>query len=579
MKVNNKGLSVVELIVSFVLCILVFVFIIQVVSSVEELYINLGVKTELLSKQSIISEEMNNKFKDKKTTLIKSCGKDCLTFFYKDNTFEKMQIDKDKNNFVFGENIYNFNGLGFVDSLTVTVTDDRTYNQGILTINLNIKNSIFDNGKYIIKAYYQYSNGETVYSASTSDKPEIFLLGPAVSYKFSEDLFIEPGWIVYYPDGRITINSADVVPSNIEFDHDGNGFIRYRGVNEAAGVEKTRTIKNYETAKARILSLYDKSPTEGIYYYDGMGRYVYKGANPNNYITIGSKVFRIISLDIQSQYMLDEEGHVVVVDGEKQKETKYLLKVVSTDFIKNEDATESLPFSTAHFGDSLYNTSMWSKKVCTGSDCHIDKQYINTIVNDIYLQGLLNTGAGKLQIKNGTFNTGVVNWNQYHLSLYYADYPDEVSYRAKDIYDAEGADYAYFDWGTGTDVVEPGKWSGDCFDDVCEPNAGIVTLTDVLFAGGDPGCLDNVVVKNGVKCVQDNWLWKQKSNEADREQYRMMTRINLTGTWILTEQNYLSTDDITQSYRTRATLYLDADLYIMGSGTSENPYTLYTITK
>ena len=70
---DNKGLSVVELIVSFVLCILVFVFIVQVVSSVEELYINLGIKTELLNKQSLISEEMNNKFSDNKTILIKEC--------------------------------------------------------------------------------------------------------------------------------------------------------------------------------------------------------------------------------------------------------------------------------------------------------------------------------------------------------------------------------------------------------------------------------------------------------------------------------------------------------------------------
>ena len=65
MKVNNKGLSVVELIVSFVLCILVFIFIIQVVSSVEELYLNLGIKTQLLNKQTLISEKLNNTFKEK----------------------------------------------------------------------------------------------------------------------------------------------------------------------------------------------------------------------------------------------------------------------------------------------------------------------------------------------------------------------------------------------------------------------------------------------------------------------------------------------------------------------------------
>ena len=577
MKINNKGLSVVELIVSFVLCILVFVFIIQVVSSVEELYINLGIKTSLLNKQSIISEELNSKFQDKKTILIKDCGKDCLTFFYKDNTSEKMQIDKTNNNFIFGENIYNFNGLGFVDSLTVTDSGNR-YDQGILTISLNIKNSIFDNGKYVIKALYQFDNNETVYSASTSDKAEIFLLGPATSYKFSEDIFIEPGWIVYYPDGRIIINSSDVIPSKLEFDNDGNGSIRYQGINEASGIAKTRVIKNYETAKDHILDLYNPLAGE-IYYYPGTGRYVYKGDDPNNYLTIGSKVFRIISLDIQSKYVQDEDGNVITQNGEKQTETKYLLKVVDTDYVKNEDGVDILPYGTARFGEPLYNTSIWSKKVCDGDNCRFEKQYINSVVNDIYLQSLLNTGAGKLQIRNATFNSGVVNWNKYHLSLTYANSPVDEPYRARDIYDDEGADYSYFDWGRGEQVTESGKWSGDCFEDVCPPNAAILSLTDVLFASGSEQCKDLIYVENGVKCVEYNWIWKQKNDTSNRLQYRLMTRISITSTWLLTEQNYLNTQDINFDYKTRATLFLDADLYIMGNGSAENPYTLYTITK
>ena len=572
MKINNKGLSVVELIVSFVLCILVFVFIIQVVSSVEELYINLGIKTELLNKQSLISEQINNKFVDNKTILIKNCGDDCLTFFYKDNTFEKMRIDKKQNNFIFGEDVYNFNGLGFVDSLTVTVNDDMTYNQGILTINLNVKNSIFDNGKYIIKALYQYNNNETIYSPSTSDKAEIFLLGPAVSYKFSEDLFIEPGWIVYYPSGKISINGPDVKPSPMDFDSDGNGFIKYRGQNEASGVEKTRTIKNYETAKNHIINLYEKTPTAGIYLYNEMGRYVYKGGNPNNYLAIGSKIFRIISLDIQSQYVLDDEGNIVIIDGEKQKESKYLLKVVSNDYIKDEEGNELLPFGTeTQIGAPLYFISAWTKKICSNeSNCNIQKQYINSVVNDIYLQGLLNTGTGKLQIKNGTFNTGLVRWTDYKFSD--SSNTERLVYQAKEIYDIEGSDVT---WGDGT--TDPGKWNGNCLTEVCGPNAGIISLTDVLFASSNSECLDTVVIQNGVKCVLDNWLWKQKVTEEDRSEYRLMTRNTINNTWLLTEYNYLSTQRITEKYKTKATLFLDADLYIMGSGTLESPYVLYSM--
>lgn len=563
MKINNKGLSVVELIVSFVLCILVFVFIIQVVSAVEELYINLGIKTELLNKQSLISEEINSKFLKNKIILIKNCGENCLTFFYKDNTYQKMQIDKELNNFIFGEAIYNFNGLGFVDALTVTLNSDRTYDKGILTINLNVKNSIFDNGKYVIKALCQYDSSETVYSPLNSDKAEIFLLGPAVSYKFSEDLFIEPGWIVYYPSGKITINESDVKPSPIEFDSDGNGFIKYRGVNEASGSEKTRTIKNHVTIKDHIINLYENS-SEDIYLYSGMGRYVYKGSDPDNYLAIGSKKFRIISLDVQSQYVLDENNNIVEIDGIKQKEMKYLVKVVSEDAITDENGNDMLPFGTERSG--ILSESVWSKKNCNDGDCVMLKQYINSVVNEIYLPSLLNTGAGKLQIRNGTFNSGVVDRKIY--KFYCTDCPKE-EYLAKTIYDVEGADVT---WGNG--ATDLGKWSGNCLDEVCGPNAAIMSLTDVLFASSDAECLDTIAVERGTSCSQKNWLWKQRDT-----QYRLMTRNTINNTWVLTDVNYFGQQAMRNTYKTKATLFLDADLYEMGNGSEESPYVLYSIEK
>ena len=559
-KLNKKGLSVVELIVSFVLCLLVFIFIIQVVTAVEELYINLGIKTELLNKQALISEKMNAKL-DNETILIKSCGDDCLIFFYRDQSFQKMQIDKNENTFIIGDDVFDFNGLGFVDSLKATVASDYAYSMSILTISLDIKNSIFDSGKYVIKSYLQYNSDEVVYSPSNSKKAEIFLLGPAVSYKFSEDLFIEPGWIVYYPSGKITINENDVKSSGIEYDSDDNGFVRYQGVGEAAGSEKTRTIRNYKIAKDYIVDAYENGSSE-IYLYSELGRYVYKGDNPNNYLAIGSKLFRIISLDIQPHYVIGEDGKVVTINGEKQKENKYLIKVLSEDYLKDENGNATLPYGTRN------DFSGWERKICNGDDCYIERQYMNSLVNDVYLQGLLNTGAGRLQIKNGTFNTGTVGPN-YLFNGFGIVGNVRYEWQSKEIFDEEG-------YGSST---EPGKWDGICVDDVCAPNAGIMSLTDVLFASADPGCLDTIVIQGGVKCSNDNWIWRQQAVGAEQTFYRLMTRVTFKNTWLLSEINYLSAHDSTGEFKTRVALYLDADLYIMGSGTKDSPYVLYTMKK
>ena len=575
---DKKGLSVVELIVSFVLCILVFVFIIQVVSSVEELYINLGIKTELLNKQSLISEDINSKLAQNNVALIKNCGKNCLTFFYKDNTSEKMTIDKEKNTFTFGNNSYSFSGLGFVDSLTINTNNESSYGYGLLTINLNVKNSIFDTGKYVIKALYQYDTNETVYSASNANKPEIILLGPATNYKFSEDIFVETGWIVYYPDGTITINEDDVIPSEVKYDSDGNAYIEYKGTGKAEGEETSRFIKIYTTAKDHIIDLAENDPTSGVYLYDNIGKYVYKGSNPNNYISIGSKRFRIMSLDIQSQYVLDENGEVLIENGTKVKEDKYLLKVVSEDYISDSEGKTILPFGNAKSGEPLFNLSTWSKTVCTDpndkSTCTIYRQHINSIVNDIWLQGLLNTGTGRLQIKNGTFNSGMIDWTKYYFGSNATN--GTYTYSFNEVYNMEGADVV---WGDGV-TVEPGKWSGDCLDDVCAPNAGIYSVTDVLLTSGDENCYDTIVSTMAgnlsVSCANQNWLWKKNN---DGLYYRLMTRNNFTNTWVLTGTNFFIYNNVSTEYETRGTIYLDANLYIMGSGTSDSPYSLYSINK
>ena len=561
---DKKGLSVVELIVSFILCILVFIFIIQIVSSIEELYINLGIKTNLLNKQSLIAEDINNKFYDTKTLLIKKCDTDCFTFFYKDNTSEKMFIDKESNTFHFGENTYSFQNLGFVDGLTITLTPSSNYDESILTVNLNIKNSIFDSGKYVIKAIYQFSSNETVYSANNLDGAEIFLLGPAVSYKFSEDLFIEPGWMVYYPDGTITINKNDVTPSSLEYDQDGNGYIIYTGNGAATGQTKKRVIKNYETAKDHILDLYKNSPTSGITFYDTIGKHVYKGENPNNYILIGTNMFRIISMDLQEKYVLNDQN-------EEVKENKYLLKVVSEDILADNEGNTRLPFGNARDNGPLDNMSVWMKKKCNNGECVIYKQEINRIVNEEWLAKLLNTGTGKLQIVNGTFNMGLVNWNSYNIGP--NDQPKEAitNYPIKQIYDDERSDVELYE------DRDEGTWHGNCLENICGPNAGILSLTDVLFAG--PKCIDNVVVEyNGsvdVKCAENNWLWPQ----LDGMQLRLMTRDNITNTWVLTDRSFFIASNVYGEFETKATIYLDADLYITGTGTKENPYSLYSIIK
>ncbi len=528
---SKKGMSVVELIVAFVLCILVFVFIMQVVATIEELYLNLGVKTELLNKQSLISEKINEKLNDHSVMLIKKCGSDCYTFIYKDNTFEKMEINKTNNTFSFGNDIYHFNNLGKVTALTMQSNRNAAYNKGILSINLDIKNSIFEGGKYLIKAYYQYDENETAFSETRIDKPEIILFGSASDYELSVTDYKEPGWMVYYPNGTVTINSNDVTASSITVDNAGIFYITYTGTGAASGATARRDIKKLLSAKEKILNLY-ASQEEFINTVGGTGKYVYRGDNPNNYILVANRLFRILSLDIQNNYKLDSNNNIVTSGGNKVLEDKYLLKVVSNNYLTDTSKNVTIAYGIA---DDGFTTSAWT----SGNNT----KYMYRLVNQVYLQELLNTGTGHVQIKNGIFHTGRVDINNFEgLAL-------------KDIYDRESLEYEGYS----------GTWSG-CTETKCEPNAAILSLTDVMFASGNSSCTTNASVG---ACRSNNWVLK------DSEIIRLMTRHSVDRTWAVSTSSYVDRA-ISSEIRNRVTLYLDANLYMIGDGTIDNPYQLYT---
>ena len=80
--IMKKGFTVVELIVSFSLVMVIVIFLFQIVISLKNLYTNSGVKTELLNKQSLISNEINKKLSSNEIISLTKCGAYCVEFLY-----------------------------------------------------------------------------------------------------------------------------------------------------------------------------------------------------------------------------------------------------------------------------------------------------------------------------------------------------------------------------------------------------------------------------------------------------------------------------------------------------------------
>ena len=83
---NKKGLTIVELIVTFSLTTVISLFLIQVILFLKDTYMINGIKSEMVLKQSLISDRINTLLNENNLIGVDSCGDNCysLEFFYSD---------------------------------------------------------------------------------------------------------------------------------------------------------------------------------------------------------------------------------------------------------------------------------------------------------------------------------------------------------------------------------------------------------------------------------------------------------------------------------------------------------------
>ena len=97
MKVNNKGVTIVELVVSISILTIIVLFLFQLILSLKEVYNSSGIKTEMLNKQAIINREINDDLYDKQLELARSCSTspdiiNCISFYFKDGTSKRLEF-------------------------------------------------------------------------------------------------------------------------------------------------------------------------------------------------------------------------------------------------------------------------------------------------------------------------------------------------------------------------------------------------------------------------------------------------------------------------------------------------------
>lgn len=157
---NNKGFTVIELIVSFCLAVTVSFLLFQVLTGFKELYIKGNIETTFETKKSNMLKLINDDLNQKGIANITRCGDNCITFTFLDLTEKILSVE---NGIIKYDNytIKPIEGstIGNIDVLMKSFSTSIGHNDSILTIKIPLKNKLSDKN-FDIKFIYQYKLNE-----------------------------------------------------------------------------------------------------------------------------------------------------------------------------------------------------------------------------------------------------------------------------------------------------------------------------------------------------------------------------------------------------------------------------------
>lgn len=329
---NNKGTTIVELIVSATLLFIIVTFLLQIIIMLKEVYSSSGIKTEMLTKQSLISKMINDDLANKKLELASDCSQDlnnrnCLYLYFEDGTQKKLEIIPSTNNspayISYGNNEDKYKvelvkgstfGTYHINYTEITNVLGST-NNAILNIDIPIRHPQLGNENYGINIIYQYNSSTTSITDLAIDGntgvSDIYLVGSSRMTWYNSIPFEEPGY--FYLDAnknlvKATASTDAVTITKEERPLENKIILTYKPSSDPSATGVTRevtminSIYNYQLTSNMQEFV---APVSGIYLiklwgadgnnstnsYGGYGAYtsgeLYLNANEKIYIYVG----------------------------------------------------------------------------------------------------------------------------------------------------------------------------------------------------------------------------------------------------------------------------------------------------
>ncbi len=288
------------------------------------------------------------------------------------------------------------------------------------------------------------------------------------------------------------------------------------------------------------------------------GRYIYRGANPNNYITLGSDTYRIISVESDGTLKVIKNGSIGsktfdpgystnisgVTDASSVTGTRY--SSASTDYCYQNSGTASNYYGCKVWGSETTMLDSNGKNVTTmprevgGTSYNLPstEAYLNTYLNNDWYNSLSSTVQSK--IVTHLFNVGVVKITSGQTLA--TDISQEQAY----------------------------KWKG---------KVGLMSASDYVKSNSNTSLCGTVYANsyeagNYSTCKTTSWIFAGPAGNYSSWTISPSSSSFANYEFLVGSGGNLNTVAADDSYGVAPVLYLSSDITLTGEGTEGSPYTL-----
>ena len=153
---NNKGLTIIELITTIAIATVIIVLLINITVVIKNVYSKSSIKTELYINQSNLSHVLNSKINNNNLSSYTQCQDEKLCYNFEFKNGESINLLVSSNEIKFGDYVYRLGDKTSVGDATLTLEYVNT-NDTFLVLNIPITNELYPNIDFGINLVYLYN--------------------------------------------------------------------------------------------------------------------------------------------------------------------------------------------------------------------------------------------------------------------------------------------------------------------------------------------------------------------------------------------------------------------------------------